>query len=38
MFYQENHTAEYPATRGNFCVAGYAVHSEWYLQECNLSK
>ena len=29
--------AEYPATRTNFCVAGYAVRSDWYIQECKLS-
>ena len=28
----EGVTAEYPATQTNFCVAGYAVRSEWYIQ------
>ena len=30
-------TAEYPATRSEFCVAGYAVRSEWYMQGRKLS-
>jgi len=30
-------TAEYPATRINFCVAGYTVRSEWNMQERKLS-